>query len=209
MQSVRVIAGLGNPGPRYDGTRHNIGFSAVERLAARHSAPWKEESRFCAQTASIVIDGNPALLLKPQTFMNASGKAVAAVCRYYKWAPVNVLVVYDEVQLPPGTFKLNTTGGAGGHNGLADIIQLLGRNFPRLRLGIGEKHHPEMSLTDYVLGRFSADEISRLAPRWDAILDAMELILRKGPLLAGNTLNQRKRQHERPNETDLPTDRHS
>ena len=209
MQSVRVIAGLGNPGPRYDGTRHNIGFSAVERLAARHAASWKTENRLRAQTASIVLDGKPVLLSKPQTFMNASGKAVAAVCRYFKWAPANVLVVYDEVQLPVGSFKLNTTGSAGGHNGLADIIQLLGRDFPRLRLGIGGNPHPEMSLTDYVLGRFNADENARLAAHWDTILDAMELVVRKGPLLAANTLNQRKRQHERPNQTELPTDRHS
>jgi PTH1 family peptidyl-tRNA hydrolase len=122
-----------------------------------------------------------------------------------------VLVVYDEVQLSLGSLKVNLTGGDGGHNGLADILNRMGRRFPRLRLGIGAKPHPEQSLTDYVLGRWTAEERRLLDSSRERILEAMELIVSKGPLLASNTLNQKspKTKHERPSKPQLQPDRNT
>ena len=196
MHPVRVIAGLGNPGARYDGTRHNIGFAVVDHLAAAHQASWKAESRMCAHTASIEIAGRPVLLLKPQTFMNASGKAVSSVCRFFKWSPASVLVVVDEYQLPLGSTKLSLRGSAGGHNGVEDILRQLGPEFPRLRVGIAPLEPTPMSMTDYVLGKFNACEQSTLATCWEKILTAIHLVVEKGPALAINTINQRSLKHE-------------
>jgi PTH1 family peptidyl-tRNA hydrolase len=203
MISVRVIAGLGNPGKRYDGTRHNIGFEAVDRLASTHSASWKPESRFCAHTTSIEIAGHPVLLLKPQTFMNASGKAIGNVCRFYKWSPASVLVVFDEYQLELGRTKLSLKGSAGGHNGVADIIQLLGPDFPRYRIGIAPAEPTPISMTDYVLGKISPGETNTLANCWERILSELELIVRHGPRLASNTINQRIPKNEPSKESEL------
>jgi len=199
MSTVRVIAGLGNPGKRYDGTRHNVGFDAVDRLARAHDGAWKEESRFCAHTAAIVIAGVPVLLLKPQTYMNASGKAIGNVCRFYKWHPSTVLVVYDEFQLELGRSKLSLNGSSGGHNGVDHIIQLLGNSFPRLRIGIAPSDGRPHTMTDYVLGKFTPEETENLATCWERILSGMELIIRKGPRLAANTINQRNQKHEPSN----------
>ncbi len=208
MQSVRVIAGLGNPGARYDGTRHNVGFAAVDRLAAAHSASWQAESRFCAHTASIVIAGHPVLLLKPQTYMNASGKSLAEVCRFYKWRPENLLVVVDELQLPLGRCKLSLRGSAGGHNGLEDIIGRLGEAFPRYRIGIAPLTPGDhRSLTDTVLGKFSPEETKLLDTCWERILSDLERIVKQGPRLAINTINQRIQKHEPSNQSHLQGDR--
>lgn len=196
MSSVRVIAGLGNPGTAYDGTRHNIGFAAVDRLAAAHSALWKAETRFSAHTASIVIAGHPVLLLKPQTYMNASGKAIGNVCRFFKWLPSSVLVVVDEFQLPLGNTKLTLKGSAGGHNGLEHIIQLLGSDFPRYRIGIASAQPTRQGMTDFVLGKFSPEETNTLANCWERILAELELVVRQGPRLAMNTINQRIQKNE-------------
>lgn len=196
MSTVRVIAGLGNPGSEYDGTRHNIGFAAVDRLAAAHSATWKAENRFCAHTASIVLAGQSVLLLKPQTFMNASGKAIGNVCRFFKWLPSSVLVVVDEFQLELGRTKLTLNGSAGGHNGLEHIIQLLGADFPRYRIGIAPQEPTPMRMTDYVLGKFRAGETETLAKCWERILSELQLVVQEGPHLAMNTINQRIQKNE-------------
>lgn len=196
MQSVRVIAGLGNPESRYDGTRHNIGFAVVDKLAAAQEAAWKAESRMCAHTASIVLAGKPVLLIKPQTYMNASSKAVGNVCRYYKWSPKSVLVVVDEYQFPLGKTKLTLKGSAGGHNGIDDIIQHLGAEFPRLRIGIAPDQPSPMKMTDYVLGKFTPGELTTLETCWERILDEICLIVSRGPVLAINTINQRILENE-------------
>lgn len=201
MSTVRVIAGLGNPGTRYDGTRHNIGFAVVDQLAATVSASWKPESRFCAHTASIELAGRPVLLLKPQTYMNASGKAIGNVCRFYKWLPAEVLVVVDEFQLGLGRTKLSLNGSAGGHNGIDDIIRRMGPQFPRYRIGIAPGEPVLQKMTDYVLGRFGPDETATLTACQDRILSELELIVRKGPSLAINTINQRIPKNEPSNNT--------
>lgn len=201
MQTVRVIAGLGNPGPTYDGTRHNVGFALVDKLAAQAGAQWRSSSNFCAHTSSIVIAGSPVLLIKPQTFMNLSGRAISSVCRYYKWSPKDVLVAYDEYQLPLAGVKLSVGGSAGGHNGIASIISLLGAEFPRFRIGIAADQPPLCSLTDFVLGKFSPEENAVLEANWNSLLEQVSLIISKGPNLAANFINQRNTSKNKTNDS--------
>ncbi len=137
---IRLIAGLGNPGREYDATRHNAGFWWVDAVAAGKSASFKPEKKFHGLAARIIVNDREVWLLKPETFMNLSGRAVSALAGFYKIAPDEILVVHDELDLPPGTVRLKKGGGHGGHNGLKDIIAQLGTpDFWRLRLGIG---HP-------------------------------------------------------------------
>jgi len=141
MERISLIVGLGNPGSEYDKTRHNAGAEFVEQLAAQHSTPLKAESKYFGLHAKIHIDGQPVHLLVPTTFMNRSGKSVAALANFFKIEPQEILVAHDELDIPPGVARLKKGGGHGGHNGLRDIIASLGNNkdFYRLRIGIG---HP-------------------------------------------------------------------
>ncbi len=151
MSEIRLIVGLGNPGREYEATRHNAGFWWIDEFAHAHHFAFKMESKFHGLAARGSLHGHELLLLKPQTFMNGSGRAVAALEKFYKITPQRILVVHDDLDLPPGTAKLKLGGGHGGHNGLKDIIAHLGtRDFWRLRLGIG--HPGEGSdVSDYVL----------------------------------------------------------
>ena len=140
MSAIRLIVGLGNPGREYETTRHNVGFRWVDELARLQNLGFKSEAKFHGLAARGQLHGHEMLLLKPQTFMNLSGRAVGALMQFYKIAPAEILVVHDELDLPPGVARLKTGGGHGGHNGLKDIIAHLGsKDFWRLRLGIG---HP-------------------------------------------------------------------
>lgn len=140
MTAIRLIVGLGNPGQEYATTRHNAGFWWLDELVRTHQLSFKSEAKFHALTARGSLHGQEVFLLKPQTFMNHSGRAVGALVQFYKIAPAEMLVVHDELDLPPGVARLKTGGGHGGHNGLKDIIAQLGtRDFWRLRIGIG---HP-------------------------------------------------------------------
>ena len=151
MSEIRLIVGLGNPGAEYESTRHNAGFWWVDEFARRHEARFREENKFHGQVARVQAHGQDTWLLKPQTFMNASGRAVVALALFYKILPDQMLVVHDELDLPPGSAKLKLGGGHGGHNGLKDIIAHLGtRDFWRLRVGVG--HPGERSeVINYVL----------------------------------------------------------
>jgi PTH1 family peptidyl-tRNA hydrolase len=150
---IRLIAGLGNPGPEYEQTRHNAGFWLVDNLAGGRLV---RESRYNALAAKITIAGQEVWLLEPQTYMNRSGQSVGAIARFYKIAPADILVVHDELDLPPGAAKLKLGGSSGGHNGLKDITAALGtQDYWRLRIGIG---HPralnlQQAVVDYVLHR--------------------------------------------------------
>jgi PTH1 family peptidyl-tRNA hydrolase len=151
MTAIRLIVGLGNPGREYESTRHNVGFRWVDELARLHKMSFKNESRFHGLAARGQFHGHDVLLLKPQTFMNASGRSVAALAQFHKIALEEILVVHDELDLPPGVARLKFGGGHGGHNGLKDIIAHFGsKEFWRLRLGIG---HPgdRDEVTNYVL----------------------------------------------------------
>ena len=151
MSEIKLIVGLGNPGREYEATRHNAGFWWVDKFAHAHKCTFKSESKFHGLTARGHVHDHEVTLLKPQTFMNASGRAVVALALFYKIEPQHILVVHDELDLPPGSAKLKLGGGHGGHNGLKDIIAHLGtRDFWRLRIGIG---HPgeRTDVVGYVL----------------------------------------------------------
>jgi PTH1 family peptidyl-tRNA hydrolase len=151
MTAIRLIVGLGNPGREYETTRHNVGFQWVDELARVQKFSFKSETKFHGLTARGQLHGHEVLLLKPQTFMNVSGRSVGALAQFYKIEPAEMLVVHDELDLPPGVARLKIGGGHGGHNGLKDIIaHLASKDFWRLRIGIG---HPgdRAEVSDYVL----------------------------------------------------------
>lgn len=152
-----LIVGLGNPGPKYEETRHNAGFWFLDELAQKYSAAFKSESRFSGDLCKARIGTREILLLKPTTFMNLSGQSIAAVANYFKIAPERILVVHDELDLPPGTIRVKQGGGHGGHNGLRDAIAKLGKDFWRIRVGIGHPGHKD-AVVGYVLKRAGSDE---------------------------------------------------
>ena len=154
-ERIRIIAGLGNPGRRYETTRHNAGYWLVEALAHRYGGQFKSDAKFHGDVAAIAVNGADVRLIKPGTYMNKSGLAVAALARYLKVPPAGVLVAHDELDLEPGTVRLKLGGGPGGHNGLKDVIAHLGKDFYRLRIGIGHPGHRD-DVIDYVLNRASA-----------------------------------------------------
>jgi len=159
VENLSLIAGLGNPGVEYAGTRHNIGFMLVERLAARGKAAWKLEKKFKARLAWLEVAGQKIILCQPQTFMNASGEAIGALGRFYQLPVERMLIVVDDADLPLGQIRLKPEGSSGGHHGLESVEQQLAtRQYPRLRLGIGRRAGDDRQITDYVLGRFTAGE---------------------------------------------------
>lgn len=150
---IKAVVGLGNPGAKYEATRHNIGFWFVDELNRQiNGEPLKDEKKFHSHIGKVQLANQPLWLLKPQTFMNNSGRAVQALMAYYSLKPGEILVVHDELDLEPGTARLKATGGHGGHNGLRDIISCIGKDFYRLRLGIGHPGHRDQVL-NYVLGK--------------------------------------------------------
>jgi peptidyl-tRNA hydrolase, PTH1 family len=172
MSEIRLIVGLGNPGAQYEGTRHNAGFWWVDDFARGHQCNFRTENRFHGLFARGNVHGRELFLLKPQTFMNVSGRAVVAAALFYKILPDEILVAHDELDLPPGSIKLKLGGGHGGHNGLKDIIAHLGtKDFWRLRIGIG---HPgeRAEVSSYVLNaprREEADLIAAAMARADDV----------------------------------------
>ena len=177
MAGLRLIVGLGNPGPEYARTRHNAGFRFVDELAARAGASFRLDSKLFGETAKIDIAGQPVWLLKPATFMNLSGKSVTAALRFWKFEPEQALLAHDELDLPPGTARLKFDGGHGGQNGLRDTMKLLGHGgFHRLRVGIG---HPgsKDKVTPWVLGRANADDDILIGRAIDDAIDVMPLAM--------------------------------
>lgn len=158
MAGLRLIVGLGNPGPEHANTRHNAGFRFVEHLAERVGARWSVDAKLFGETAKADVAGQAVWLLKPATFMNLSGKSVTAALRYWKIEPDQALLAHDELDLAPGTARLKFDGGHGGQNGLRDTIRLLGHaGFHRLRIGIGHPGHKD-KVVPWVLGRASKDD---------------------------------------------------
>ena len=155
---VQLVVGLGNPGPKHEQTRHNVGFVFVDELAKSKGATWKLENKFHGEVCKLTVAGSSIWLLKPNTYMNLSGQAVSALANFYKIDPESILVVHDELDIPPGQLRLKQGGGHGGHNGLRDIIAKTGsREFLRLRIGIG---HPgdARDVTNFVLGKAPQSE---------------------------------------------------
>ncbi|PSB03241.1 aminoacyl-tRNA hydrolase [Merismopedia glauca] len=171
----QLIVGLGNPEAKYQQTRHNIGFTAVEALARFWQLNWSENRKFQGWFAEgTTAEGNKVKLLKPTTYMNNSGTAIRAVIDWYKLPPESVLVIYDDMDLPLGKLRLRLSGSAGGHNGMKSTISHLGtQNFPRLRIGIGRSNGNYESIS-HVLGNFSQSEIELLTPTLDIVVKAVE-----------------------------------
>ncbi|HEC20328.1 MAG TPA: aminoacyl-tRNA hydrolase [Gammaproteobacteria bacterium] len=189
---VQLIVGLGNPGPKYEQTRHNVGFVFVDELARSKGASFKPDNKFHGEVCKLSLGGNDVWLLKPNTFMNLSGKSVAALARFYKIAPETILVVHDELDIPPGQLRLKQGGGHGGHNGLRDIVAQLGsKDFLRLRIGIG---HPGQSrdVSNYVLGKAPRDEQIEIDNAIDEALRTLPQILDGEMQAAMNRLHSRK-----------------
>ena len=172
-----LIVGLGNSGAKYAGTRHNAGFDALD-WAARRWGIRVDRARFDALTGTGEAAGHKVLLLKPQTFMNLSGQAVGKAAAFYKVPAQNVIVLFDDISLAPGRLRLRKAGSAGGHNGVKSIISQIGQEFPRVKIGVGAKPHPEYDLADWVLSRFSPDERKAMEARYDDVADALEMMMK-------------------------------
>ncbi len=190
---IDLIVGLGNPGPAYETTRHNAGFWLVESCAQRCSGVFKPESRFLGESCKALFDGHQTWLLKPTTYMNRCGQSVSSLSKYYKIPAERVLVVHDELDLPPGVARFKKGGGHGGHNGLRDIIKAFGgnREFMRLRIGIG---HPGQSdqVSDFVLDDPSKRERALIFDALDDALDVLPMVLDGDFEKAMNRLHSKK-----------------
>jgi peptidyl-tRNA hydrolase, PTH1 family len=188
--ALRIIVGLGNPGPEYARTRHNAGFWLVDELARRHGGTFRFEARHQAELARVRIGGEELWLAKPMTFMNRSGGPVSSVLGFYKIPPAQMLVAHDEIDLPSGTVRLKEGGGHGGHNGMRDLIAAQGDGFWRLRIGVS---HPgsKDQVVDFVLTRAGADEQRAIDECIVAGADAIEEMLRSGAQIAMNKLHAR------------------
>jgi PTH1 family peptidyl-tRNA hydrolase len=177
VSSVSLLVGLGNPGSEYEQTRHNAGFFLVEQIARQNGATFRKELKFHGSVAKVTIGRDNIWLLKPETFMNRSGQAVAAMSRFYNIEPEEILVAHDELDLEPGVARLKLNGGHGGHNGLRDTIAQLGtNNFQRLRIGIGHPGNAKQ-VSNYVLKKASIEDQIEIDRTIDRIIDVLPLII--------------------------------
>lgn len=184
-----LVVFLGNPGLKYECTRHNAGFMAADALAKEKGIKINR-SRFKALTATVDFGGESVLLMKPQTFMNLSGEAVIQAVKFYKIAPEHVIVVSDEMSLPIGKLRIRTKGSAGGHNGLKNIIAHLGTDsFPRIRIGVGAPPHPDYEVVDWVLSVFRNKDAEDMAEAAKRAAEAVEYYVLHGPERAMNRFN--------------------
>jgi len=186
MDTIKLIVGLGNPGKEYERTRHNAGYWWVDAIAAARRATWKKETKFSGWTTRVDEDGAEFLLLKPSTYMNESGRSVSAVMRFFKIEPGQMLVVHDELDLPPGAVKMKRGGGTGGHNGLTDIADALDtKDFWRLRIGIGHPGDRDL-VADYVLDKARRIEQDAIDPPFERSLELLPR-LAKGKVIDAMT----------------------
>jgi len=190
MSTIRLIAGLGNPGPQYEQTRHNAGAWLIESLARRYQLTLKADRKYFGLTAKLCLPSGDVHLIIPNTFMNRSGQAVQALANYYKIKPEEILVAHDELDFPAGTVRLKESGGHGGHNGLRDIISKLGgtKDFYRLRIGIDHPGDKKL-VHDYVLGRPSVADRQKIERSIEDIEDVIELIISGDMSAAMNRLH--------------------
>ena len=174
---THLLVGLGNPGAKYEYTRHNAGFLFLDALCQKKGARI-DRAKFDALCGEVTLGGHRVLLMKPQTMMNLSGKAVSAAASFYHISPENILVVFDDISLPVGRMRVRRQGSHGGHNGIKSIISSLGSDaFPRIKLGVGEKPHPDYDLVNWVLSEFSGTERRILTPVFEKAGEGAELIL--------------------------------
>ena len=187
-----LVVFLGNPGLRYEGTRHNAGFMTADAFSRKKNISINR-SRFRALTATCQVGDETVMLMKPQTYMNLSGEAVGQAARFYKIPADHVLVVSDDITLPIGAMRIRTKGSAGGHNGLKNIISVLGtEEFPRIRLGVGSPPHPDYDTVDWVLSVFRDQDAVDMAEAASRAADAVECFISQGPEKAMNLYSQKK-----------------
>jgi PTH1 family peptidyl-tRNA hydrolase len=191
--SILLVAGLGNPGREYSNTRHNLGFIILDALARKHALSWKMQA---ARQSEITRwdnapGGHDILLAKPQTYMNDSGVALQNLARYYKIPVAQIAVIHDDANIDLGLVKVSLTGSAGGHNGIASILQHLGDGFVRYRIGIGPRRPPRMDLKDFVLGNLTTDQHTLVENTLPHYLNGLDTLLQHGADRAMNTLNRR------------------
>ena len=184
-----LLVGLGNPGDKYDNTRHNVGFAAIDQLAEELRVP-VQKLKYRALTQTVELGGAKVLLMKPITYMNLSGEAVGEAARFFKIPADHVLVLSDDVSLPVGKLRIRKGGSAGGHNGLKGIIQHLGTDqFPRVKIGVGEKPHPDYDMADWVLGKFTGEDLKTISQAIQRAGKAAECYIHDGPDQAMNRFN--------------------
>ncbi|MCL2387429.1 MAG: aminoacyl-tRNA hydrolase [Defluviitaleaceae bacterium] len=188
---MKLIVGLGNIGDSYKGTRHNVGFETIDKLCYDFNISMKANKRFRAQIGEGRIGREAVMLVKPSTYMNLSGEAVRAIINFYKLPPSEVIIIYDDVSLPVGDIRVRERGSANGQKGMLNIIaQLNTDEFPRIRIGVGDKP-PSWTLSDYVLSRFLKEEWDDMIKGITKAGDAVELILKEGTIAAMNVFNKR------------------
>lgn len=172
-----IICGLGNPGTQYEGTRHNIGFMTIDTLCDKYKLDCKK-LRFKSLTCDAMISGKRCLIMKPTTFMNNSGEAVTEAMSFYKIPPERTVIVFDDISLEPGKLRIRRKGSDGGHNGIKSIIYLSGSDmFPRIKMGVGAKPHPDYNLADWVLGHFKKEQAEALETAMDNAVSSIELMV--------------------------------
>lgn len=192
---MKIIAGLGNPGKEYEGTRHNTGYTALDALASRMGVS-VDTKKFKGLIGTGLLAGEKVLLVKPLTYMNLSGECIAAAAHFYQVPPEDIYVLFDDVCLAPGQLRIRKKGSAGGHNGLKSIISCLGsQDFPRIKIGVGEKP-PRMDLAAWVLSHIPAEEKCTMADAAGEAARAMEMILTDGIDAAMNVYNRKKESEE-------------
>lgn len=189
--TLSLIVGLGNPGAQYDPTRHNAGFWFLDEIARQAGASFRIETKFHGEVAKMTLACSSVWLLKPTTFMNRSGQAVAALANYYKVAPEEILVAHDELDLPPGQLRLKQGGGHAGHNGLRDIISHLGKSYHRLRIGIGRPEISGRPVADYVLGSPGKQDRQQIDDAIDDATRSIDLMVKGEMAKAMNRLHSR------------------
>ncbi len=192
--SISLVAGLGNPGREYEATRHNLGFLVIDALARRQGLAWQKQRAYDAETVRWDrAPGQSILLVKPLTYMNDSGRSLQSLGSFYRIPPTSMVVLYDDLNIDLGLVKLSVTGSAGGHNGVASLLQHLGDGFIRYRLGVGPKQPPQMDLKDFVLGKFTPEQQTIIDHSLDHYLSGLQLLLEQGTERAMNTLNRREK----------------
>ena len=192
MDSAHLIVGLGNPGSKYRSTRHNVGFLAVEKLAALWDADWSEQKKFKARMSRAIVDGKTIHLCEPLTYMNLSGETVGAVIDYYRIETARMLVIVDDANIDLGEVRLRIDGSTGGHNGLSSIEQHLATpEYPRLRIGVGRPTEARQELSSHVLGPFAAGEMVILGKVLDRVVQQVQCWLQHGAERAMNEFNGR------------------
>jgi PTH1 family peptidyl-tRNA hydrolase len=190
--SFKAIIGLGNHGNEYKNTRHNIGFEIIDAFAEKFPENnWENEKKFGASLKKIKLNNNQLILIKSLGFMNLSGRPLAKICSFYKILPQEIIVICDDFTIDLANVKLTERSGTAGHNGVASILECIGEGFVRFRVGIGQKPIKQMPLADYVLSKFSQDEINTIVKNKENILKNLNLLLDKGVFAAMNVINRK------------------